>query len=292
MALNWKRVATEGVTTDGREITRQQIEDMASTYDPKTKIGARVFCEHIRGMTPDGAFRAYGDVRAVKAEAVEGGKLGLFAQIDPTDDLKAMTKARQKIYSSVEIDPNFGGSGKAYLVGLGVTDSPASFGTDVLTFAQQHPDFFKSKKQRPENLFSAGVEIDADFGEPDKPGGGPDLMALFSSVFAKLGIGSPAGDAGPTGSPAPQGNPPAGTPPANPPQGAPAQTFTAEQFSSALQQVQREMQGEAANKAVTDRLDRMEQQFSDIAKKLENAQFSAQRPPVTGAGGAGDMTDC
>ncbi|STQ46263.1 Phage capsid scaffolding protein (GPO) serine peptidase [Ewingella americana] len=29
------RICTEGATTDGREITREWIEQMAATYDPK-----------------------------------------------------------------------------------------------------------------------------------------------------------------------------------------------------------------------------------------------------------------
>ena len=36
------RVATEGATTDGRAITREQIEQMAKNFDP-AKYGARVW---------------------------------------------------------------------------------------------------------------------------------------------------------------------------------------------------------------------------------------------------------
>ena len=35
------RVATEGATTDGRAITREQIDQMAKNFDP-AKYGARV----------------------------------------------------------------------------------------------------------------------------------------------------------------------------------------------------------------------------------------------------------
>ncbi|MCW3585327.1 GPO family capsid scaffolding protein [Burkholderia cenocepacia] len=184
--MKFVRVATEGATTDGRAITRQQIQEMADTYNPAT-YGARVFLEHFRGTMPDGPFRAYGDVRAAEAREVEDGKLALFAQIDPTDDLRAMTKARQKIYSSVEIAPNFADSGKAYLVGLGVTDSPASLGTEILTFSQQHPDHFKTRKLAPENLFSVAVEVDAASligDEPADPAASPTSIA--SAVVAKF----------------------------------------------------------------------------------------------------------
>ncbi len=192
--MKFVRVATEGATTDGRAITRQQIQEMADTYNPAT-YGARVFLEHIRGVLPDGQFRAYGDIRAAEARTVEDGKLALFAQIDPTDDLRAMTKARQKIYSSIEIAPNFADSGKAYLVGLGVTDSPASLGTEILTFSQQHPDHFKTRKLAPENLFSVAVEVDAASlvaESPSDPVASPaSFAAAVASKFAEMfGIGA------------------------------------------------------------------------------------------------------
>lgn len=102
------RVVTEGDTTDGRVVQRSWIEQMAKNFN-REKYGARVWLEHLRGILPDSLFKALGDVTAVKAEEVDIGgekKLALLAQIDPTDDLVAMNKARQKIYSSVEIDPS------------------------------------------------------------------------------------------------------------------------------------------------------------------------------------------
>mgnify|MGYP002140768845 CR=1 FL=1 len=80
------------VTTDGREITRIWLTQMAANYDP-ARYGARVWIEHIRGIGPDSTFKAFGDVLALKVEKVEDGKLGLFAQIDPTPDLVALNKA-------------------------------------------------------------------------------------------------------------------------------------------------------------------------------------------------------
>lgn len=163
------RVATEGDTTDGRAITRQQIDQMAKNYDPK-KYGARIWMEHLRGYLPDGSFRAFGDVVEVKASDVDG-KRTLFARLAPTPDLVAINQNRQKIYSSIEIDTNFAKSGEAYLVGLGVTDSPASLGTDVLEFCANAGDknFLNSRKQRPENLFSASHEADLEFVEEAEP---------------------------------------------------------------------------------------------------------------------------
>ncbi|AZZ98018.1 GPO family capsid scaffolding protein [Pseudoalteromonas sp. R3] len=177
------RVFTEGDTTDGRVVERSWIEDMAATYDQK-KYGARVWLEHIRGTLPDSPFRAYGDVCAVKAEEVEDGKLALFAQIDPTPDLIAMNKKRQKIYTSVEINPDFAKSGKCYLEGLAVTDSPASLGTEILQFsAKADSNPFADRKQKPENLFTAAVEAELEFEEEEEP---PEENGLFSKVKALL----------------------------------------------------------------------------------------------------------
>jgi hypothetical protein len=163
------RVATEGATTDGRNIARNWIEQMAKNFDPK-KYGARVWMEHIRGVLPDSPFRAYGDVVALEAREVEDKKFGLFAQIEPTPDLVSMTKNRQKIYTSIEIAEKFADTGEAYMVGLAVTDSPASLGTEVLAFAAQNPEAnpFSSRKTSPGNLFSAAVEATLEFVEDEQ----------------------------------------------------------------------------------------------------------------------------
>lgn len=162
------RVATEGATTDGRAITRDQINQMAKNFDP-AKYGARVWVEHMRGLYADSPFRAHGDVLAVEARDVEDGKRALFAQIKPLPELVAMNKAGQKIYTSIEIHPKFADSGEAYLTGLGVTDSPASLGTEVLTFAAQKPETspFTKRKSHAEALFSEAVHTELEFEEDE-----------------------------------------------------------------------------------------------------------------------------
>lgn len=179
------RVATEGATTDGRAIQREHLQQMAATYDP-AKYGARIFIEHIRGMNPEWGFRCMGDVLALRTGEVEiDGKqrVTLEAQIAPTDEFVAMTKAGQKIYSSIEIAPNFAGSGQAYLFGLGVTDSPASLGTDVLAFAAGNPTAnpFASRKQAPDNLFSEAVEVEIEFEAVTDTG--PSLLDRIKGMF-------------------------------------------------------------------------------------------------------------
>lgn len=135
------RVAVEGDTVDGRKIERAHIEQMAASYDRATYT-ARINVEHLRGYSPNPPFNAYGSVDAVKAEEVTlniGGKekklLGLYASFDVNDQAKDLTNADQKVFSSIEIAPNFANTGKAYLYGLALTDSPASLGTEVLKFS-------------------------------------------------------------------------------------------------------------------------------------------------------------
>ena len=183
------RVAVEGATTDGRTIERQWLVDAAETYNPNT-YGARVWLEHFRSALPDGPFKAYGDVVALKTEEVEIAgkkKLALFAQIEPTADLIALNKARQKIYTSIEIRPKFADTGRAYLDGIAVTDTPASLGTEMLTFSAQHPDAnpLKGRKNDPDNLFSEAIEIAFEFEEVTDSES--KVAGLFSRVMEALG---------------------------------------------------------------------------------------------------------
>lgn len=143
------RVAVEGATVDGRAIQREWLEQMAASYDPATYM-ARINCEHIAGYSPDKPFNAYGSVLSLKTEEVEltinGEKktlLALYAEIDANDQLVEINKAGQKLFTSCEIHPDFAGEGKAYLVGLAVTDMPASLGTEALKFAvKSRPNLF------------------------------------------------------------------------------------------------------------------------------------------------------
>lgn len=165
----WFRVAVEGATTDKRKIERSWLEQAAKNFNQNT-YGARVWLEHFRSILPDSPFKAYGDIAAVKTEEVEIAgvkKLALFAQIDPTDDLIAMNKARQKIYTSIEIDDKFSDSGEAYIVGLAVTDSPASLGTDVLAFSAQKPEAspFKDRHYSATSMFTEALEAELEFEE-------------------------------------------------------------------------------------------------------------------------------
>ena len=185
----WFVVATEGATTDGRTINRTWIEQMAANYDPK-KYGARVNLEHIKWRymwNDDPHSKCYGDVVGLKTEENAEGKLQLLAQIDPTDDLIKLNKDRQKIYTSIECDPNFSDTGEAYLVGLAVTDNPASLGTEMLVFsagASANP--LNNRKEKAENLFTAAIETKLDFEGWDGLDH-PSIFTKIKSLFEKKG---------------------------------------------------------------------------------------------------------
>jgi hypothetical protein len=177
----WTRIAVEGATTDGRQIERSWIEEMAEQYSPNT-YGARINCEHIKWSWPGGEFGSYGDVLALKAEEVEIAgvkKLALFAQLEPNDALLALNKAGQKVYTSAEVYPKFADTGKAYLVGLAITDTPASLGTEALSFSAQHGTL-SNRKTHADNLFTAAEEAAIEFEEVSDSEG--KVSTLFKRV--------------------------------------------------------------------------------------------------------------
>lgn len=289
MPSKYFRIATEGATTDGRQISRIWLTQMAANYDP-ARYGARVWVEHIRGIGPDSTFKAFGDVLALKIEKVEDGKLALFAQIDPTPDLVALNKARQKIYTSMEVDPDFAKSGEAYLVGLAVTDTPASLGTEMLQFAASAPaNPLAARKQSPGNLFSAATETAITFEDTMPSPNDAPLLDQIKALFATK----------PT------------TPPAKPTE--PTDT------SAALLEVAGQVAGfsnllaEAGKataieiKSLSDKLTASETAFTELkaAHDKLTADFAAlqakldatpagdgTRNPATGGNGSGDKPDC
>ncbi|CAI1149173.1 GPO family capsid scaffolding protein [Serratia ficaria] len=170
----WFRIGVEGDTCDGRVIDGKDIQEMADSFDPRV-YGCRINLEHFKGLFPNGDFKRLGDVVELKAEKIDddsilNGKWALFAKMTPTDDLVAMVAAAQKVYTSMEIRPNFANTGKCYLVGLAVTDDPASLGTEYLEFcARAKTNPLAGRKDQPDDLFSAAVLVELEFEEqPEK----------------------------------------------------------------------------------------------------------------------------
>lgn len=193
---NFVRVATEGATTDGRNIDRSWLEEMAANYNPATYT-ARINMEHIKGFSPDAPFNAYGSVLALKAEefdlAIDGKaerRLGLYAQLDANDNLVAAVKNGQKIFTSMEITPDFAGTKKFGLVGLAVTDTPASLGCEALKFSVLKP-VFDAHKASPENMFSEAIAVNIKLDEP-KTDPLSKVADLFTALLNKVAAHQPA----------------------------------------------------------------------------------------------------
>lgn len=276
MPSKFFRVATEGATTDGREIQRSWIEQMAKNFN-REKYGARVWLEHMRGMLPESSFAALGDVLAVEARAVEDGKLALFAQIEALPALVAMNKAKQKIYTSIEVDPNFAKTGEAYLTGLAVTDTPASLGTEVLKFAAGNPDAspFKGKKHSEGALFSAAVETELGL-EGDAESIASTLINKFSDMLKNLsGITAPK--------PTPETT----------------DVFTTKTLEvlgaadAAIQHQSKELAAEkAAREALAGEFSALEKKFNELTVKLSKQDGNPnERPEATGNEGT-VLADC
>ncbi|WP_153785693.1 GPO family capsid scaffolding protein [Pseudomonas sp. EMN2] len=263
---DWFRIFVEGATTDGRTIERSWIEQMAATYDRKT-YGARLNCEHIRGLGPDTLFGSFGDVLALKAEEVEINgekKLGLYAQIEPTASLIELNKKGQKIYTSAEVRPNFAETGKAYLVGLAVTDSPASLGTEALKFSSQSG--LAARKQHQDNLFSAAEEVTFKFEEVVET---PNMFAALRDKVGEL-LGKSKDK-----------------------EGKDAANFSAlgEMIEQIATHGAEQAEAFSAEKDAREKLqaahDKLSTDFNELVKRLGETEDHSQtkRPPVTGGDG-------
>lgn len=180
------RLCVEGATTDGRKVQRQWLTDIEKNYD-KNVYGARINMEHMNySWMP-----RYGDVESVYTEEIsEGalkGKLALYGVLTPTDSLIEMNKKRQKVYTSVEINPNFSDMNGAYLVGLAVTDNPASLGTSMLEFSAgaDKPTAFSERKQDKDNVFTAAEETSIEFTDEEDKSDKPNLFERIKAKFSQ-----------------------------------------------------------------------------------------------------------
>lgn len=267
------RVAVEGGTTDGRAITREWLEQMAQRYNQST-YGARVNMEHIRGIDPNGLFKMYGDITAAKTEEVtiEGEqRLALFVQIDPTPELVELNKKRQKVFTSVEIHPNLNEKG-AYLMGLAITDSPASLGTDMLQFCAGAGDKspLASRKQHKECLFTEALETVIEFeSEQEK---GPSLAERIAALFSSHKKQSTADFS----------------------DVHQAVETVAKEVTTLDADLQKKFTEQAQTLTeLTNKQDATAKALADLTAKLEGQEaFNQQRPPATGGDGTSIQTDC
>ncbi|MCM2317959.1 MAG: GPO family capsid scaffolding protein [Pseudomonas sp.] len=238
LVSDWKRVATSGKTADGRTIAAQDLRDMAENYDPALYT-ATIWYEHIR------YFGSLGTVAALKAEDVDGGKVALFAQLQPNDTLLRLNKEGQKLFASVEIQPNFSDTGKAYLSGMAVTDEPASVGTEALHFSRRAGAGNHFGNLEPLGDLSAQSDDEAA------------AVSFFTRLFASLGLGQAATSASPA------------TPNS---ESTPMDQKTVEAFASAVEKL-----GTVAT--------RLEQSAATFAAQTPAGTGTTTQPAATGADG-------
>lgn len=277
-------LATAGSTVDGRMIDDKMLDEMASSYDPKT-YGARLNIEHIRGISGEKPFRAYGDVLELTVGETEvnfNGKLekrkALFGTFDVTEEAKQLNASSQKVYPSIEIEPNFAGKGFAYLMGCALTDSPAAIATERLAFNRQLPGTI---------VLSRGADgqpsepLALEFAESTDGNGGEGFLnklgTLLDGFAAKFG-----------GTPKPEDKPV--DKPADP------ATFDFTGMRPLFEQL-----GETFNTAIGELRSEMRTEIDQLSVKLKSVETAIEttpdpnhnhRPPATGAGGAYTLTDC
>ena len=171
----WKRVATSGPTVDGRVILPQELRDIADTYKPSLYT-AVIWCDHERWSGSHGTVFA---VRLLEeGEDIEPGQVALEAQLKPNDRLLYLNDQGQKLFSSIEVTPDFRGTGKAYMTGIAVTDEPASVGTQELYF---------SKKTNKSAFYAASVEL-GDLNEEKPQGEVNKLIGALTNLFKRFSL--------------------------------------------------------------------------------------------------------
>ena len=128
LVTDFVRVAKSGAAIDGRNIEASWLNDAAEQYSKDTYT-AIITLEH---YDPEWAGN-YGTVEAMEARQEDGG-VSLYAKLAPTEQLVRINRAGQKLFTSIKVHPNFAETGKAYVYQIGVTDRPASLGTEQLAF--------------------------------------------------------------------------------------------------------------------------------------------------------------
>jgi len=128
LKTDWLCVATEGDTVDGRDIKRQWIIDMGETYDYSHYV-ALIWPEH------EDDCGNLGEVLEATWHDGDDGLARLYVSLCPNMRLIFANHEDQLLFFSIEPEENWRGSGRTYLKGLAVTDTPASVGTTRLRFS-------------------------------------------------------------------------------------------------------------------------------------------------------------
>lgn len=262
---DWRIIGVSGDTVDGRTISADALRQMAESYDPAV-YGARINLEHMSFLFPDYA-GGYGDVVELKAAPwpQDAAKTALYARLAVQPALQELWQSGKKIYTSMEIADNFAKTGKAYLVGLAITDTPASLGTTAnysraalqataqATTFSTYTESHTMTQPDPQNTPAHDVQT------------GQQTEQIAEGIFSRLLALFKKTDAQPE-------NPPA-TPTAPTPDLPPDDTtdYRAE-YQAAAELIQK----------LADKITAVENQYSELLHKLETEPAAPERPAHTG----------
>ncbi len=278
-------LATSGATVDGRNIDENMITQMAQSYDPAT-YGARLNIEHIKGFSGDAPFNAYGDVLALSAEEVtvnfngtDEKRMGLYGVFSVTDDAEKLNESSQKVYPSVEINPNFAGKGYAYLMGCALTDTPAAIGTEKMKFNRSMPDTIKLSATD-SNITAASLNIETAEETSEAAG----AFASIKKFFDNMTQGQPLTD----DTPAQTNDDKSGGNESDPSTNDMNATFA--QFGVMMGQMAAAM--EASTKATNASIEKLSTEMTALKSDLEDTESGGNSPRPKSSGNHFTKTDC
>ena len=266
---DWRIIGVSGDTVDGRTISADALRQMAESYDPAV-YGARINLEHMSFLFPDYA-GGYGDIVELKAAPwpQDAAKTALYARLAVQPALQELWQSGKKIYTSMEIADNFAKTGKAYLVGLAITDTPASLGTTAnysraalqataqATTFSTYTESHVMTQPDPQNTPAPAVQTPIQTV--------PQTEQIAEGIFSRLLALFKKTDVQPE-------NPPA-TPTAPTPDPLPDDTTDCRaEYQAAAELIQK----------LTDKITAVENQYSELLHKLETEPAAPERPAHTG----------
>ena len=284
---DWRIIGVSGDTMDGRQISAAELKQMAESYDPAV-YGARINLEHCYYTFPGWA-GGYGDVLELKAEPwhKDESRTALLARLSVLPNLQELWDSGEKIYTSMEIASDFAKSGRAYLVGLAITDRPASLGTTA-NFSVAAAQADKGKTFTPYYLTETNertiMTIAADKNEAaaDKPLTAEAAENIFFRLFAKFtkAEGKPADDKGgaPEEAPATDKKEDGGKPEKDEQNDGGKYAAQLAQAAELLEKFAEKMDDQQ------EKIKELEGKVAAFEKQLETVAFTGNRAPHTGAG--------
>ena len=273
---DWRIIGVSGDTMDGRQISAAELKQMAESYDPAV-YGARINLEHCYYTFPGWA-GGYGDVLELKAEPwhKDESRTALLARLSVLPNLQELWDSGEKIYTSMEIASDFAKSGRAYLVGLAITDRPASLGTTA-NFSVAAAQADKGKTFTPYHLTETNertimtIAADKNAAAADKPLTAEAAENIFSRLFAKFtkAEGKPADD---------KGGAPEEAPATDKKEDGGKYAAQLAQAAELLEKFAEKMDGQA------EKIKELEGKVAAFEEQLETVAFTGNRAPHTGAG--------